>query len=279
MKISFIDFWGGFDPCNNFIYFLIKDIYNDVKVVDPNDADVLFCSAFGNQHFNFRNKKKIFYTGENVRPNLSLYDYSLSFDVDDHNGRNIRLPLWYFYIDWFNVKSYNNPNYLIPVSYLQGNNEFTDKPKDLFCCTVFSAPYPDRFNTINLINTYKKVDAFGKCNPMRLEEGERAKLDTVSNYKFSMCFENSIYPGYFTEKLLHAKISGTIPIYKAHPMLNIDFNEKCCINAYGLSNNEILDMIIDIDSNPNKYNDIFNEPLFNEPPSIDWLKKIILNIL
>jgi hypothetical protein len=279
MKISFIDFWGGFDQKNNFLYFLMKDIFNNTEVVDPKDADVLFCSVFGNEHFSFKDKKKIFYTGENIRPNLDLYDYSFSFDIDNDDYRNIRLPLWYFYIDWFNVKSYNNPDYLIPVDYLLNDNEFTRNDKSKFCCTVFSAPYSDRINMKNLISSYKKVDGYGKCNENHIGYGEKLKMDIISNYKFSLCFENSIYPGYFTEKLLHAKIAGTIPIYKAHPLLNIDFNEKCCINAYGLSDREVLDKIIEIDNNKDLYNSIFKEPLYNELPNIEWLKKIILNIL
>lgn len=279
MKIAFVDFWGGFDQQNNFFVFLIKQLFPETKVVDPIDANVLFCSVFGSEHLNYRNKKKIFYTGENVRPNFNFYDYGLSFDFESYGDKNIRLPLWYFYIDWFEVKSYNNPNYLIPVSYLNGKNEFSEKKKDLFCCTVFSAPHMDRFHTIRLLNLYKKVDGYGKCNERQVEEGERAKLDLISKYKFSICFENSIYPGYFTEKLLHAKIAGTIPIYKSDPTFNLDFNEKSCINVYGMSDQEILSKVVEIDNDSKLYESMNNEPLFLETPNIDWLKNIILEIL
>lgn len=39
------------------------------------------------------------------------------------------------------------------------------------------------------------------------------KRDVISNYMFNMAFENSLEPGYVTEKPFDALISGTVPIY------------------------------------------------------------------
>ena len=50
------------------------------------------------------------------------FDYSISHLPVNKN--NIRLPLWKMYIDWFDVKTYNNPEYLIPLDYIDNNNEF-----------------------------------------------------------------------------------------------------------------------------------------------------------
>jgi hypothetical protein len=40
-----------------------------------------------------------------------------------------------------------------------------------------------------------------------------SKLDTMSQYKFSLCFENLIMDGYITEKIFDCFYCGTIPIY------------------------------------------------------------------
>lgn len=43
------------------------------------------------------------------------------------------------------------------------------------------------------------------------------KIETISNYKFSICFENTAYPGYVTEKIIDCYMAGVIPIYLGAP--------------------------------------------------------------
>ena len=282
MKISFLDFWGDFDFNNNFLTIALKQIYTDLQVVNPENSDIIICSVFGTHHHNFiKNKKIIFYTGENIRPNYKTYHKSISFDFDTYNNKNLRIPLWYFYIDWFNVNSYGNPSYLIPVDYLYNENEFTLKEKNKFCCTIFSAPHQDRLLMINKLNEYKFIDCYGKIFQNKIPDGEKIKMDIISNYKFSICFENSIYPGYYTEKLLHAKIAGTIPIYKSHETMNLDFNPNSCINVNNLSLDEVVNNIIEIDNNDFLYKKWIQQPLFENKIEISNIlsniKKLIDN--
>ena len=277
MNVSFLDFWHGFQPENNFFIHLLRLIKESVNITSPQNADVIFYSCFGDSHKKY-NSQKIFFTGENLRPNFNDCDLSLSFDFDDYNNKNIRLPLWYLYIDWFNVKSYNNPEWLIPVEYLSGDNEFTKKDKNQFCSTVFSSPYDTRFNMVNLLNNYKQVDCYGKIHNNQLPDGEKYKMDVISNYKFNICFENSVYPGYFTEKLLHSKIAGCIPIYYSDKSYSNDFNTKCCINLIDFENEyDFFEYIKLIDNDTYIYNKIKSEPLFKRTPSLDMIKnKLIL---
>ncbi len=39
------------------------------------------------------------------------------------------------------------------------------------------------------------------------------KIKTLMNYNFTIAFENTDHPGYITEKIIHAFIAGTIPLY------------------------------------------------------------------
>jgi len=39
------------------------------------------------------------------------------------------------------------------------------------------------------------------------------KINTIANYKFVFCAENTIYPGYVTEKIIDCFMAGAIPIY------------------------------------------------------------------
>jgi hypothetical protein len=43
------------------------------------------------------------------------------------------------------------------------------------------------------------------------------KLETLRNYRFSLCFENSRFPGYVSEKIFDCFFTRTIPIYLGAP--------------------------------------------------------------
>lgn len=283
MKITFCDFWKypkEFNEHNNFFIHIIRSLFENVQVVNPEDADIMFFSNFGNENMMYKNCKKIYYTGENQRPNFHKCDFSLTFDFDDYGKRNYRLPLWYLYIDWFNVETYDNPQWLIPESYLYGKNEFNQKEKNKFCSIVFGNPVQSRMEAIDLISKYKPVEIYGKANPNHiLPDGERNKLDLISNYKFSLCYENSVTPGYHTEKLLHGKIAGTIPIYYGDESSKEDFNVNCFINALELSPDELINKIYEIDTIESKYQEIINQPLFAKKINLDRVKTYFYQIL
>ena len=92
------------------------------------------------------------------------------------------------------------------------------------------------------------------------------KLDTISNYRFNVCFENTIEPGYYTEKLLHSKIAGCIPIYYADKQINRDFNSESFINLIDFKTIEdFVSHIIKIEETPSLMKEINAQPLFLTP--------------
>ena len=108
---------------------------------------------------------------------------------------------------------------------------------------------------------------------------EKQKMDLISDYKFSICFEHSVYPGYFTEKLFHAKLAGNIPIYYADEKFSEDFNQQCCINTLNMSMEEMLNKVIEIDNNDKLYNEFKNQPLFLNKVSLDSIRKFFIGSL
>lgn len=280
MNINFLDFWPGFDPYNNFFIYLFREIYGNVEIRPINQCDYIIYSVFGNQHQNLDRKKikKIFYTGENFRPNFNECDYSFSYDYDTYDNKNIRIPLYHLYLDWFNVKTYGNFTYLLPISNIN-NNEFINTKKIKFCAAVFSNPLPFRFDLVNKISEYKTVDGYG-IPFNRSSRGDLIKYQILSEYKFSICVENGIYPGYSTEKLLQAKTSGTIPIYKSSSSTHLEFNSKCFIDINDFENlNELNNFIIKVDNDDLLYKKIFNEPLWLHRISLDDIKNKIKQII
>jgi hypothetical protein len=282
MNISFADFWDGFDNNDNFFIDLLKSINSNYNFIPFSDqTEVLIYSCFGrSHHYADKNKvKKIFYTGENLRPNYNDCHYSLTFDFDTYNGRNIRLPLWLLQIDWFNKKGYKNPQYVIPINDLQ-KNVLMKKPKTKFCCMVFNSNSPHRWEILQKLNKYKPVDCYGK--PFNnWFYGEDIKLNVISDYKFNICFENSIHSGYHTEKLIHAKTAGCLPVYWADNMCEKDFNTQSFLNLYNFKNlDELVEKIIYLDQNEEEYNNISSKYLFEEKePSVDSIKEQLIKIL
>ena len=282
LKVHFCDFWPDFQADNNYFYHLLSTKYN--VILDDGDPDLLFFSvdyAKTNQRSKYKNHrcKKIFYTGESVPPNfdsdtsmevsnfqarysIGQSDFAFSFDFSS-DPRQYRLPLWALHIDWFNKKSYGNPGYLLPLNKIN-QNEFTDKPKSKFCAFVFSNPTPIRVEIFNKLSEYKQVHGYGK--PFNnWSDGELTKYDIISDYKFSICFENKRYPGYYTEKPFHAKTAGTVPIYYSDSQISKDMNEKAFINYSDYdSMDSLVDHIIEVDTNDELYNEYVNQPLFKK---------------
>lgn len=62
-----------------------------------------------------------------------------------------------------------------------------------------------------------------RLNPSFCED----KIKTISDYKFTFCFENISMEGYVTEKIIDCFVAGTVPIYLGAPDI-CDFVPKNC---------------------------------------------------
>jgi len=63
------------------------------------------------------------------------------------------------------------------------------------------------------------------------------KISTMSKYKFSISFENSIGPtGYITEKIWDSFVSGAVPIYLGAPNVLSHIPENCFIDYRNFNN-------------------------------------------
>ena len=253
LRISFTDFWEGFDENNNLFTNILKEIFEtEIIITRPSKAEVCFITIYGRNHKNVISKyreKCILFLGENIRPNIYDTPYTLSSDFNTYNGKNMRLPLWYLDIDWFNtnigiIKSDDVERKLVSYGKLKPDN-FAGR-KD--CITIFNNPEGTRMDMLEKLNKIMSVEAYGK--PFKKPLGPKiknnnllnafnpvycdyhSKIKKMSEFKFNLCPENSLYPGYYPEKCLHAKISGCIPIYFADSHVDNDFRKESFINMY-----------------------------------------------
>ena len=284
LKINFADFWGNFDKTDNYFYHLLSTKY-DVEISD--DPDILFFSVdYGRSHERdrFSRCKKIFFTGENVRPNfdgpesieyprysIGKCDAALSFDYSD-DDRNYRFPLWAFFIDWFGTgyKLDIDPAYLVPIDHLINRNvNYKSSVRTQFCNFLFSNNSGERISILNAIQEYRHVICAGNLcrNTNFIVYGRGDQIDKIhflSDFKFTIAAENSKYDGYVTEKILHPLSVCSVPIYWGSDRVVEDFNEKAFINANKLSLDEIVGQITELDSDASKFLSKINEPVFND---------------
>lgn len=64
-------------------------------------------------------------------------------------------------------------------------------------------------------------------NPVNTVNEKNAFLN---KFKFTLCVENAIFPGYLTEKIFDAFYSGSVPLYYGDPLININIPEDTFIN-------------------------------------------------
>jgi len=282
IKINFVDFWPNFVKTDNYFFHLLNNRY-EVEI-DEHNPDLLFFSVDYSKRkerdrYINHSCKKIFYTGENVRPNFDFpgsiecpkysigkCDYAFSFDASS-DPRNYRLPLWALFVNWFNVPHNDNrdQSYLIPVSDLL---ERTPIDKTKFCNFVFSNTSGERLNILKTISSYKKVDCAGNLMnntgyKIAGRGDQKYKIEFLRNYKFTIAAENSFYPGYTTEKIIHPFSVGSVPIYWGSEAVEEDFNKKAFINVSSYESlGDLLQHVKKIDNESCIYESYLNEPIF-----------------
>lgn len=255
IKIDFVDFWPGFNKEDNFFSNLLKEKFN--VLIDEKEPDTIFYSVFGNKHVEY-SCKKIFYTGENRRPNFFECDLAFSFDFTK-NKKHFRLPLYYLYIDGFGLKD--------SIEHLNTKEAFREiwKQKKKFCAMVVSNPNAkERIQFFKKLSKIKHVDSGGGVLN-NIGGRVKDKLEFINQYKFVIAFENEICDGYTTEKILEPILKHCIPIYWGNKLIHKDFNSKRFINYHDFENeDQLIDKILEIDKDPQKALEIISQPIFSE---------------
>lgn len=263
LKINFSDFWGGFNPKNNFWTQILDHIKISYEVV-TGESDLLISSVFGNKHLHINDcRKKIIWIGENVRANnyYNYFDKVYSFDYDD-NPKNFRFPLylldiWEKDIDIFS--EYRNK------SKEETKEDYERRKFSMFVqgninC-VFRNIFFHKMNTISRVNSYGRV--FNNMNnPLPFPREE--KIIKGKEYKFPICFENSSHNGYLTEKINDGFRSGGIPIYWGSSSVEEEFNERSFINVNKLGVEESINLITKMNNDFELYYEYYSQPIISE---------------
>lgn len=290
ITVLFTDMWDNFNSEYNFFLLLLENSSKDfttpviikgysIDTLGDLKPDLLIFGPFGKSWQLYSDVPKIHFTGENTpeirEPNVNLnLGYSL---LENSHDSYLRLPLWILEIDWFNAdpNRVRNPLPLPVERVMKSFPEDMDKHKENFCAFVVTNPKnPIRNDTFMWLSMYKHVDSAGRLFNNIGEDifaglggggGELKKFEFLKNYKFCIAYENSSAEGYTTEKLMHAKAAGCIPIYWGDPKVGRDFNQDGFLNAQDIkSPEELIELVRKVDEDDELYKKMYNTPLLDE---------------
>ncbi len=148
-----------------------------------------------------------------------------------------------------------------------------------FCCAVISNPHSvNRIKFIKQLSQYKRVDIFGRTPHSNSTSPHfapvtdhdkatrtyadlaRQNISLFANYKFVVCFENSIAREFLTEKLPNVLLGRSLPVYMGAPNVGDYFNKDAFVNYHDHqeSFDWMVERVIDLDQDDQQYAAMLN---------------------
>ncbi len=198
---------------------------------------------------------RVLCTAENHHVDLNRFDYCLTHDYVE-NDRCHRMPYWY-------VSVLHHPGYR---DYLLGNRpkltpEQLVETQPEFCSFVCRNPKGKERNA--LVRDLMKVRRVNCAGPFMNNTGSILPYGEKHNYQrrhcFSMAYENESSPGYQTEKIIDAFVSGSIPIYWGNPLVTKEFNPASFVNAHDFRRrSDLVKHLVQLADDPVRRADMIN---------------------
>ena len=276
VQVAFARFWPGFtlEGFLNLLPFLTEEF----DLVVSQDPDIVFYSVFVPQYRPYADPRfsspaaqfpkgdyvRVFLTGENVEPLMESCEFAISFSALVRHPNHMRLPLW----------AYENQGWGVGLDRLikraDTDWEKVAAEKTAFCNFVYDHDMPFRNAIFTELNRYKRVDAAGRA--MNNMDGWRVtkvpnrligKLDFLRRYKFTLSIENTIWPGYTTEKIVDPMFVGSIPIYVGDPLASNTFDPASYVDYTRFTSiAEMLEFVREVDNDPALYFKMLAAPNF-----------------
>lgn len=246
IRCYFTDFWEGFDYKYDLGFLL--DEYDIIP--DKEHPDYLFFSCFGKKNLFYTDCIKIFYSGENIIPDLNLCDYAVCLSDIQAGDR-----IYHHYLPLYGkgrdaVKFNLTPNELL-------NRKFCNF---VYSNNICASHYRERL--FKELSKYKRIDSGGAfLNNM----GGRVKdkLLFQREYKFSLAIENSSVRGYTTEKIYEPFLAQSLPVYWGNPNISSDYCPNSFVNLMQFSSvEEAVEEIIRLDKDDTAYLEMVTTPFW-----------------
>ncbi len=263
VKVMFVDWYRSFDLSQVHKEFEWKILSKHWTLELSEDPEILFYSNYGDKHMKY-SCKRIFVSCENERPDFQVCDYAFCFDYPI-NERNYRFPL------------YRRCNEYKELLLKRDVEEIISQRRKFCSFMVSNYRAKHRIEFYDALSAYRQVDSGGRyLNNIGepIKAGRQNKVSWLRNCKFNITFENMSYPGYTTEKILEAFVSGAIPIYWGNPLIELDFNPKAFINCHDFTSfDEVIEHVKEVDQNEALYRDYLSQPILPGGVETDFCRE------
>jgi hypothetical protein len=205
----------------------------------------------------------------NLKKYSSQFKYSIVF-----SGMKKHLSPKTQYFQMFFPEVYNPANFK-PLPFAQkkyltmisGNKRVSNWKKNillkLFYGFGIKEIYSLRQTIVNFFADSGKFDLYGVLwdrggltgqdseNIKKIYRGTVAeKLPVLSQYKFAFCLENTVFPGYITEKIFDALFAGSVPVYLGAPDIADFVPKNCFIDMRDFESLKQLDLYLSSTTEP-----------------------------
>ena len=303
VAVRFLNWWPGFQPHQSFIYQLLVRTFDDaIDVVCDKNANVeleahsVFTRSTSLSRRTIRRLKvklgresfqtwrlsndygigtkgpaqrHLWYTGENLRPPTGWHA-TLSFDLDSFSGTNYYLPHWAIRTTDLGWRDPHD-SMTTSSSKLMSQRSHRQKPQR-FACLLASNPHPMRDTLVKELQKVGDVDLFGRAYGRPVH----SKGELLSQYRYVICPENDLYPGYVTEKAIEAWVAGAVPIWWGSDPAGY-LNPQAMVNAATTSLDELAESLISLEGNSGTWAEMHSQPIlqkqFDSARCIAFLRK------
>jgi hypothetical protein len=287
LRVAFAYFWPGFTPDHFRAFF--PYVYEKYDLVPSADPQIVFYSVFSPQFRAYADAREIhpvarlqpgnylrvFFTGENFEPDMDACEFAMTFSALTSHPNHLRLPLWVYENRGWGF----GPERLIKPPDADWEKIAAEKTR--FCNFVYLHEVPFRDAIFRTLSTYKRIDSAGRhlnnmggtgvpYAPSRVA----GKIEFFRQYKFTLAIENTIWPGYMTEKLVDPMYAASIPIYVGDPQAKLSFDPASYIDfSCASSLGEMLDRVRNLDNDPSLYLKMLAAPFYRANAVPDYARE------
>ena len=205
-------------------------------------------------------------------------DFGLGHEIRIGDTSYLRMPHWWNYVD-FSDQGVPTPAHWVRLGEplqqkqllqpLRWNRQ--GQSRAAFVASHLNA---QRCYLMREVEKALPVDGFGRAFDTNISNHASSgftKRRLLEAYQYSFCPENSIAPGYYTEKIPESFACGAIPIAYAEPHVAIDFQPRALLNVYDyLAEGIPLGLTRDL-SSVQRFHDLKTVPLLRERIVLDQM--------
>lgn len=218
----------------------------------------------------------IWFTQENERPPAGQWCGYLSFDLDPLGGRNAYFPSWWWLVDLLGASAVDHfLGRSLNLAELTSPRTPQREGRTGFVCAFINNPTPTRMHAIRALQEVGQVDVYGRA----VGRPVSSKMDVARWYRYVLCFENDVYPGYVTEKVFEAWATGAVPLWWGQDPAGY-LNPSAIVNAATPATfANMVDTVAQLESSPSEWDAIVARPLLTREPDLTAAIEVVRRAL